>query len=120
MERSRFIDHKGVQICLLDFSGAAIEEVLSTIESGARLIRSQPGKTVLSLTFTDGAKFDTAVIKGMKDLTKGNEPYVRAAAVVGVKGLQKIVLDAASLFSNREFATFDDLESAKEYLITHK
>ena len=119
MDRTRIIDHKGIQICFLDFSGATIEEVLSTIESGARLIRSQPKKSVLSLTFTNSAKFDGQVIKSMKELAKGNEPYVRAAALMGVKGLQKIVVDAASLFSNREFATFDGMDEAKECLVKH-
>ena len=42
---------------------------------------------------------------------------MKAAAVVGIKGLQKIVLDSVSFFSDREFATFDNMDEAKEYLI---
>ncbi|MDF1525000.1 MAG: hypothetical protein RRA15_01600 [bacterium] len=94
-------------------------EVVSTIASGARLMRSHPKKSVLSLTFTNGAKSNGQVIKGMKELAKGNEPYMLGAALVGVKGLQKIVADAASLFFNREFAAFDDMDEAKECLLSH-
>jgi hypothetical protein len=96
-----------------------IEEVLKTIEEGTSIIRSQPEKSLLTLTNTKGAKFDSNVIKAMKEFSKGNEHYVRAAAIFGIAGLQKIVLDAVSLFSKREFATFDDMEKAKEYLVQH-
>lgn len=119
MERARYIDYEGIQICYLDFSGCNIEEGHQVIEAAKPLIRSKPEKTVLTLTYTDGGKFDSEIIGSLKEFTQANEPYVKAAAVVGIKGLQKIVLDAVSIFSKREFANFDNLEDAKKYLISH-
>lgn len=116
MDRARFIDHNGVRIFYIDFSGLAIEEGRKVMEASTPLIRSEPEGTVLTLTFTDGGKFDSDLIGDLKEFTKGNVPYVKAAAVVGISGLQKIVLDAVSLFSSREFSTFDSIDEAKEYL----
>ena len=119
MERARFIEHRGVRIFYIDFSHCPIEEAQDVIAAAQPLIRGEAEKSVLTLTYTDGGRFDSDIIASLKEFTKGNEPYVKAAAVVGITGLQKIVLDAVSFFSNREFATFDDMEKAKEYLITH-
>ena len=117
MNRVRFIEHKNQKILLLDFTQCKTDEVLEVIREGERIIRAHPGKSLLTLTKTEGATFDTDVIKAMKEFANGNEPYVRAAAIVGIKGLQKIILDAVSLFSKREFGVFDDEEKAREYLI---
>jgi len=119
MERVRFIEHDNVPILYLDFSNCPIATAHEVINTAAPMIRDKPEKSVLTLTYTDGGKFDNDIIQALKQFTKGNEPYVKAAAVVGIKGLQKIVLDAVRLFSNREFATFDDIEKAKEYLVKH-
>ena len=119
MERARFIDYKGVRIFFIDFSNCPIAEAHDVIKAALPQIRGNPEKSVLTLTYTDGGKFDSEIISSLKKFTQGNEPYVKAAAVVGIKGLQKIVLDSVSYFSDREFATFDDMEKAKEYLVTH-
>ena len=118
MSRARFIEHKGVRIFYIDFSHCPVEEAMDVINDAKPLIRNEPEKSVLTLTYTDGGKFDSEIIATLKEFTRGNEPFVKAAAVVGIKGLQKIVLDAVSFFSNREFATFDDMEKAKEAVIT--
>ena len=117
MERVRFIEYKNQRILKLDFSGCNTEEILVVIKEATGVIRSQPEKSVLTLTKTDRAKFDADVIKAMKEFTKGNEPYVKAAAIVGIQGLQKIILDTVSFFSKREFGVYEDVEEAKEYLL---
>jgi hypothetical protein len=117
LARVRFIEYKNQQILELDLSYCNPEEVLAVIREGADVIRSRPERSLLTLTKTEGASFDSSVIKAMKEFTKGNEPYVRAAAIVGVKGLQKVVLDAVSLFSKREFGVYGKEDQAKEYLI---
>jgi len=119
VERARFESHRGTEIFFIDFSGCSAAEVQEVIRSAEPLIHSRPESSVLTLTYTDGGRFDGKVVNSLKEFTRGNEPYVKAAAVVGIRGLQKIVLDAVSFFSKREFATFDDIEEAKSYLAAH-
>lgn len=116
MERSRFISHKGREIYLLDFSHCTLSEIGNVIDTAERDIQSQPPKSVMTLTHATGGKFDTPMMMKLKNLTKGNEPYVKVAAVVGVTGLQNVVMNAVAMFTKRRFYMFDDLEEAKDFL----
>ena len=117
MNRARFINHKGKDIYLLDFSHATLEDICQTIDDAGKDIHSQPHKSVMTLTYATGGKFDTPTMLKLKNLTKANEPYVKAAAVVGVTGLQNVVMNAVAMFTKRRFYMFDDLEEAKEFLV---
>jgi hypothetical protein len=64
-------------------------------------------------------RFDDRVTQQMKEFTTHNKPYVRAAAVVGVEGVKKIILNAVMLFSKRKFHTFDSIDSAKAWLVAN-
>lgn len=63
-----------------------------------------------------GAKFDNETITKLKALTKGNEPYVEKAALVGISGLYKVLVTAVMMFSKREFHMFDHKEVALDFL----
>ncbi len=117
MERSKFITHKGKEIYQLDCSTCQPEDYLPMISECARNVQCKPKKSVLTLTIAGGGRFDKETINGLMNLTRDNEPYVRRSAVVGISGLQKIVLQTVSAFSKREFRIFDDLEAAKDYLV---
>jgi hypothetical protein len=64
--------------------------------------------TVLSSEVMDFAKESSARV------TK----YIRKEAVIGVAGIRQVLLDAVSRFSGRQFATFDNLEAAKDWLVS--
>jgi hypothetical protein len=116
MERARFIEHRGKSIFLLDCSNASIDEIHAMIDECARQVRAQPPQSVLTLTVAGGGKFAPETIQRLKELTKGNKPHVRASAVVGITGLYRVVISAVSLFSERRFHLFDDVEDAKNFL----
>ena len=116
MERARFIAHRGKKIFLLDCTNASIEEIHAIAEECERQVRVQPLNSVMTLTLAGGGKFSPETIQKLKELTKGNKPYVKASAVVGITGLYKVVLSAVSLFSERRFHMFDDVEEAKNFL----
>ena len=116
MEKAKFIEHKGKKIFLLDFSGCQPAEMLPYIEECAHQVRSQPKKSVYTITIAGGgAKFDASVVDKLKQLTKDNEPYVIKSAVVGATGMQQVVLMIVSNFSSRKFELFDDVEKAKAF-----
>ncbi len=117
MERSKFILHKGIKIYQLDCSTCLPEDYMAIIAECARTVQSQPKKSVLTLTIAGGGRFDKDTIGQLMILTRDNGPYVKKSAVVGISGLQKIVLQTVSAFSSREFRLFDDLEQAKDYLV---
>lgn len=116
MEKSRFIFHKGWEIYVLDCSDCTPSMVHDIVDECARQVQARPQKSVRTLTIAGGAKFDNETITKLKALTKGNEPYVEKAALVGISGLYKVLVTAVMMFSKREFHMFDHKEDALDFL----
>lgn len=119
MERTRFIEHKGTQILLLDYSGMrdpdqAVREVRRSMEFVAR----QPRDSLRVMTHVRDARYNAAVLQALKELAAHNAPYVRASAVVGMGGLHRIAYQAIILFSKRNIKTFDGEAEALDWLAT--
>ena len=88
------------------------------IDEYARQVRQRPEGSVLTLmTMVEKGKFDPALVDKSKQLTKGNSPYVKRAAVVGIAGRDKVVITAISIFSKRDLKLFDDKDEAIAYLL---
>jgi hypothetical protein len=117
-ERIQFINHRGKEILLLDFSNSEADEVLQIIHQATVLIGTKAEHSLLTLTDVTNARFNEAVGEGMKNFTLHNKPYVRAGAVVGITGLKRIIFGAVMAFSQRKLLSFDDREQAKAWLIT--
>ena len=98
MERITFIEYGGRNILIEDFSGL------------------RPGDE-LALVDVSHSTFNAETIGTLKTYTTENEPYVRAAAVVGIEGLLGVALLAVSKFSGRTFGSFPDRPSAMDWLI---
>jgi hypothetical protein len=116
-DRVKFIKHREKEILLLDFSNSRTDEVLKIIEHAKRVISSRPENSLLTLTDVTNARFNDEVGDGMKRFSVHNKPYVKAAAVVGIAGLKKIIFGAVMAFSKRNLESFDDREQAKHWLV---
>ena len=116
MERSCFIEHKGREIYMLNFTDCTPEEIVPIIEECTRQVQARAQGSVRTLTVAGNGSFNNEVINKLKDLTKDNAPYVEKAAVVGITGLYKVVMNAVKMFSKREFHLFDSIEEAKDFL----
>jgi len=114
--RVKFIKHLDKEILHLDFSNSTPGEVLQTIETAKKVISGKPKNSLLTLTDVTNARFNEAVGDGMKQFTAHNKPYVKAAAVVGVTGLKRIIFTAVIAFSKRNLETFDSVDEAKQWL----
>ena len=117
MGKVRFIHHRGKPILFLDFSHCSTDEVFKTIDEAKQIIRTQPQKSVLTLTDVTNTKYNMETTQAMKELANGNKPYVKAGAVVGIDGLKKIIYEAVTRFSGRNIPVFDDVEKAKDWLV---
>jgi hypothetical protein len=119
MERTRFVEHRGKKILLLDYSGIREpSEALRAIKESRDEVRKHPPKSLRVLTDSTDSHYDTAVVQALKDLAAHDEPYVVASAVVGVVGLKKVVLTAVNLFSKRKIMMFDTRGDALEWLVS--
>ena len=116
MERVKFIEHKGKKILYIDMRNCVENEVLALMDESKKIIRAQPEKSVLTLTDVTHARYNAAVVTAMQEYTKGNKPHVRAAAVLGINAIKKIIFSKIMEFSGRELMSFEDLGKAREWL----
>ena len=121
MERTRFIEHKGRQVLLLDYSAIRDpDEALREIRHSMEFVARQPKGSLRVMTYVRDARYNAAVLQAMKELATHNAPYVRASAVVGMGGLHRIAYQAVILFSKRNIKTFDDQPEALDWLVTQE
>lgn len=119
--RTRMIEHKGTPIMLLDYSDIMdTAQALAEIEKTKALIAQHPPASVRTLTYVRGSRYTAAVIDAMKELVAHNRPYVKAAAVVGMNTLHRIIYRAVITFSRRNIEVFEDLEQAKDWLVSQE
>ena len=117
-ERVRFIDHKGKQILLEDFSHINRDEDFSVVLRNAqRIIQSQPQKSVLVLVDLSDIHFSPKLIQEIIDVVKNDSLFVASTAVVGATDLQNAVIKAISTIVQRELVTFNSREEAMEWLV---
>ncbi len=116
MAHAGFETYQGTQIFHFNFRGAGAAESLKAISEGQKLVAACAPASVLTLTDVTDAVVDADVTQAIRDLAKANRPYVKAAAVVGVTGLKKMIFNMVMLFSKRQMSLFDDVPSAKAWL----
>lgn len=119
MERAKFVDYKGKQIFVLDCRDASFEEMSQIVEECILQVRQQPEKSALTLTIAGGNAFSGETLAKVKEMARNNTPYVKAAAIVGVSGLHKVVFNAVAMFSKREFYLFDSVDEAMDFLVDY-
>lgn len=119
MDRAGYVEHRGKRIFKMDCTAASLEEMNTVIEECIKQVRSQPEKSVLTLTIAGGTSFSSDTVSRLKELARDNTPYVRAGAIVGITGLYKVVFSAVAMFSKRRFYLFDTVEEAMDFLVAY-
>lgn len=119
MKRAEHVVHKSKRIFIMDCTNASLQEMNTVIDDCIRQVRSQPEKSVLTLTIAGNTAFSGETIAKLKELARDNTPYVKAGAVVGITGLYKVVFNAVAMFSKRRFYLFDTAEEALDFLAAY-
>jgi len=116
--RVSLIQHRGVAIAYHDFSNIGDrQEALDAFRQSAELVRAQRAGSVLTLTNVAGSRFNKDILDGLKELTAGNKPFVKAGCIVGMSGLQRVAYMAVTAFSGRRLPTFQAEDEAKDWLV---
>jgi hypothetical protein len=123
MDRTRFIDHRGHRLLLLDYTnlGTDLELLKDEIGRSKEVVGREPPASVLTVTDVRGSKITPGAVKAMQELVQHNAPYVRwSAVVVGLTGVYLTAFRAIQALSRRRnMRAFNDLEEAKEWLVSH-
>lgn len=118
MAESHFMDHGGKKIYYIDFRESTLDAIKATIGKAQTAIAAEPEGSVLTMTNVEGVGVTPELSNLMKAFTNHNKPYVKAGAVLGVKGLLKITFNAVLIFSGRRnLHLFSTMDEAKDWLV---
>lgn len=117
MARTQQVIHNRKIIFQMDFSNLNnSKEIKDLISESVRHIRAQPQVSVLTLTNIEGMHFSNEIKDLFNEFIKGNKPYVKAGAVIGLSGLQQILYNSLMKVTGRDIKAFRSAEDAKNWL----
>lgn len=122
MSETKFIEHKGRRILLMDFSNTKDKaQVMRTCGEIKALVEKEPENSIYGLVDITGSPFDSEIAQALKELAKHNKPYVKVSATVGVQGIRMVILRGIMAFSGRKnFEIIETREKALDWLAEQK
>ena len=95
----QWIQHKGKKIIYWEMAGKSNEEILEAIARAKVEIKEEPKDSVLCLINAKDGKISTEINQAFKDLSKEVDSYMKMTVVIGVEGLQTIMLNGIIMFT---------------------
>lgn len=119
MARTRYIEHAGRRIVLLDMAGIGDEaELLAAVAHARAFIQGHaPDGSLLTLTHTTGAVYSRAAVDAFRAMVAENRPFVRAGALVTDNSLHRMVVSTLALTTRRRMQAFAEMDAAKQWLV---
>lgn len=121
MDRVRFIDQRGTRILFSDLSGIrATLKLQRVVFLGSELVKSQPPHSLLILVDVTDVEYNIESFAILQQSVAVNRPYVRARAIVGLPKIASVPFEIVAKLSGSPMARFDDLEAAKDWLVSQQ
>jgi hypothetical protein len=117
--RSTWIEHIGKQILYQDFSknffnSAAVKAELAEVQN---IVTAQPLNSVLVLSDFRDTNVGSDLLAAMNTASAATKDHVQKTAVLGVTGMKRKLADLLTALTGQPLKYFDDIESAKNWLI---
>lgn len=108
---------RGNGTCELDRAQGEATDIYAVSDTSTALICKQPEASVLLITNVTGTRYNPSVINRLKENTKLTNPFMKAYAVVGIGGLQRVVLQSVVQFTGQDIKICGSIEEAEEWLV---
>jgi hypothetical protein len=115
-DRIHFVEHKGRQILLLDYSRANAHEMQLLLEYVRVMVAQHGHESLLTLADFTGSTVDHAVATRIKEVLTLDRPFVKKTAWIGTESIPHAFMENFHNFSQREIATFKTREEAMDWL----
>ena len=117
--RSNWIEHKGKKIFYQDFSknfynSSAVKAELIEVQ---KIVTGEPQHSVLVLSDMRDTNVGSDLLPAMNAASTATKDHVRKTAVLGVVGMKRKLADLLTALTGQPLKYFDDLESAKNWLV---
>lgn len=111
------ITHKGKEILYADYQGMTKEEIIKTMDEATEFALKE-GRPLLRLSNMTGIFAVPEIVNKAKESGKRTNHLTIKRAAVGITGAKKILLNAYNRVSGNNTRAFDDVEDAKNWLVT--
>jgi hypothetical protein len=124
--KSQWINYNGKRILHIDLSNFKENlkgfetELTATVTTIGQEMYQQPAHSVLVLVDLRNTVMTSTAQKLLTERINDTRQYVKKTAVVGMTGLRRMYLDFFAHIAGSDTAPFDDLDSAKEWLVKAK
>ncbi|MFP4466568.1 MAG: hypothetical protein ACLFP1_05920 [Candidatus Goldiibacteriota bacterium] len=115
-EKIRMLEYKGKKILCADFSTKTAEGLNRMLDSAAAIIRNSPKRSVLILIEGSSVPVFPTRVMDFKKYVKANQPYIKATAVLNVKGIRRVFFNIGAKIGTRPLKAFEKKEDALEWL----
>lgn len=112
-----WINYKSKEILFNNRSGLRTDDIINNSKEAVDFIKSSGKKDILYLVDNSNTIIIPEVKEHIKKSAKEIDPYVKKTAVFGPNKAQKIMLNVYSAVTGMSIHVFDDMESAKDWLI---
>jgi hypothetical protein len=116
-DRIHFVEHKGKQILVLDFSHADAQEMLLLLEELRITVAQHPRESIVTFSDLTGATVDHAVATKIKEVLTLDRPFVKKTAWVGTEHIPHAFMENFHTFSQRDIVIFKTREEAMDWLV---
>lgn len=118
--KSTWIEFKGKKIFYQDFSknfynSAAVKAELEEVQ---KVVKAEPIDSVLVLTDMRDTNVGSDLLPVMNAASAATKAHVHKTAVLGVTGMKRKLADLLTSLTGQPLKYFDDMESAKTWLVT--
>jgi len=114
-----YINHKGREILYIDLTESKSEQRSLELLEETKDAYLKANEKLLVLVNTQGAFVSTEVSSRMKEYSKLYfKDRAEKRVFVGVSGLKKIIMRAYMSIAGENIKLMDDLEEAKDYLVS--
>ncbi|HAN17334.1 MAG: hypothetical protein A2X13_00625 [Bacteroidetes bacterium GWC2_33_15] len=117
-ERIYPIFHNGKKIYFSDWTNLKTsEQALKVMNETSDFVVKSGQKDLLEIIDVKGSYATSETLKSLKEINNKVKKYSKKKAFVGLTNAQRIILNTINLFSGTNIVGFDDIESAKDWLV---
>ena len=114
--KSQWINHKGLQIFLIDLNGLTNHEIVLEMQEVERYLSQLPSRVVPALTDVRNIVVNQETLKIFKEHAPIMGEKLGHTAVVGIYGIRTYFLDIVNAISSLNTKPFNTPEQAKDWL----
>ncbi len=114
-----WLQHKDKKILYIKYGSLSKEEMLDQVFKATKMIVDNKNMEILTLSDMRDCFVDEQFMETAKSQGKISLPLTKKAAIIGIFGVKKLLLNAYNAFASKPRVLFNTIEEAKDWLVSN-